>query len=447
MKTYQKYKNSGIRWLGSMPSHWELKKLKWTANYCVSNVDKVPAENEDPVKLCNYTDVYYYDFISPNMELMETTATKEEIQRFHLKKDDVVITKDSEEWDDIAISALVTETSPNLVCGYHLAIIRSNKKELIGKYLHRLMQAVEINRQFQVAATGVTRYGLPKDAIGQALILLPPLPEQLSIAAFLDRETSRIDGLIARKKRQIELLQKKRTALISQAVTKGLDPKVKMKDSGVAWLGEVPSHWEISKVGYCCDLDVGYAFESDKFVDYGIRLLRGDNVTEGTTRWEEKSRYWLESESVPKRFLLAENDLVISMDGSKVGKNYALIKKDDLPAFLVQRVARLRAKVGLKIHFLYWWIGLPWFKQWVDLVKTDPAIPHITAKNILDYQFVLPPISEQLVIAAFLDRETAHITSLVSKIELSIRRLADYRTALISAAVTGKIDVREEAAA
>jgi len=218
-----KMKPSGVEWLGHVPELWKVKRLKTSAHYVVSNVDKVPNENELPVRLCNYTDVYYNEYITPKMELMETTATAQEIKKFKLQKEDVVITKDSEEWSDIAVPALVKETAANLVCGYHLAIIRPKPNILSGQFLHRLFHASEINHQLQVAATGVTRYGLPKSAIGEAIIPLPPLSEQEAIAAYLDRETGKIDSLIQKIETAVEKLKEYRTALISAAVTGKID--------------------------------------------------------------------------------------------------------------------------------------------------------------------------------------------------------------------------------
>ncbi|MBD3377258.1 hypothetical protein GF406_19680 [candidate division KSB1 bacterium] len=222
-KQYPKYKPSGVPWLGEVPEGWEVKRLKTSVNYWVSNVDKVPSEDEQPILLSNYTDVYYNDFITPDLSLMETTATSEEIKKFHLEVDDVLITKDSESWEDIAVPSLVVKTEPKLLCGYHLAMIRPQSNKIAGKFLFRQLQSRAINHQFQIASTGVTRYGLPKSAIGDAIIPLPPLPEQQAIAVFLDRETGRIDALIEKKKRLIALLKEKRSALISSAVTGKID--------------------------------------------------------------------------------------------------------------------------------------------------------------------------------------------------------------------------------
>ena len=130
---YPNYKPSGINWLREVPAHWEVKRLKGAATYWVSNVDKVAVDEETPVRLCNYTDVYYNDQIRLEMGLMETTATPQEIRQFGLQVGDVLITKDSEDWTDIAVPALVVESAPDLVCGYHLAIVRPWERELLGK--------------------------------------------------------------------------------------------------------------------------------------------------------------------------------------------------------------------------------------------------------------------------------------------------------------------------
>ena len=173
LPTYAKHKQSCVEWFPEVPEHWTPKRLKTAARCWVSNVDKVPADGELPVRLCNYTDVYYNERITPDMPFMETTATADEISRFHLEPGDVVITKDSEEWSDIAVPALVVETADDLLCGYHLGIARPNENELCGEYLLRAFQAGAVNQQFQVAATGVTRYGLPKSAIGDAWLPFP----------------------------------------------------------------------------------------------------------------------------------------------------------------------------------------------------------------------------------------------------------------------------------
>ena len=320
-RTYTTYKPSGVEWLGDVPEHWEVKRLKNAANYWVSNVDKVPNETELPVRLCNYTDVYYNDFISSEMNLMETTATHDEIKKFHLIAGDVIITKDSEEWDDIAISSLVIKTDPNLVCGYHLAMIRPKKELIVGEYLLRQFQSSAINHQFQIAATGVTRYGLPKNAIGEAIIPLPPLPEQQAIAAFLDRETGRIDALIAKKKSLLSLLAEQRIALISRAVTKGLNPSVKLKLSGVEWLGDVPEHWEVKKILFLLHrLQDGTHFSPESDYSGEYLYITAKNIKENGIDLSDITFVTKEAhEEIYKRCPVKKGDVLYIKDGATAG--------------------------------------------------------------------------------------------------------------------------------
>ena len=165
--------NSCPTGLERLPSSWRIVPLKAVASYEVSNVDKHSHSDELPVRLCNYTDVYKNDRITLDMDLMRATATEDEISKFHLEVDDVVITKDSETWNDIAVPALIAETDDDLVCGYHLAILRAMPDVLSGKYLMRAIQSRPVALQLELASTGVTRCGLPKGAIGSAKIPLP----------------------------------------------------------------------------------------------------------------------------------------------------------------------------------------------------------------------------------------------------------------------------------
>lgn len=231
-----------------LPSHWKLRRLKFIATVQLSNVDKKTVEGEEAVRLCNYVDVYKNDFISPDMDFMEATASERQIRDFRLRAGDVLITKDSEAWNDIAVPALVASDLDGVLCGYHLAHIRPKPEVMSGGFLFRAFAAEGIADQFRVAANGITRFGIGKDEITGALFPVPPLAEQHAIADFLDRRTAQIDGVIAKKQRMIDLLHEKRQALISEAVTKGLDPDVPTKDSGIEWLGRVPKHWEVKKL-------------------------------------------------------------------------------------------------------------------------------------------------------------------------------------------------------
>lgn len=214
---------SYLDWTKNLPTDWQLKPLWTLADIRVSSVDKKEAEGEKPVRLCNYTDVYNNDFIDPSMDFMHATASDREIAQFGLRVGDVLITKDSESWEDIGVPALVTETAEDLVCGYHLALLRPKADVLLPQFLLRTLRARQIQVQLEIVAKGMTRFGLPKLEIGRVAVPVPPLSEQHRIAAFLDAfldaERRKLDDLRAATTRTIELLQERRHALISAAVT------------------------------------------------------------------------------------------------------------------------------------------------------------------------------------------------------------------------------------
>ena len=450
---YPKYKASGVEWLGTVPDHWEVKRLKGAATYWVSNVDKVAADGEASVRLCNYTDVYYHDHIRPNMGLMETTASLDEIRRFGLVVGDVVITKDSEEWSDIAVPALVVESSSDLVCGYHLAIVRPSEPRLIGTFLLRLFQACAVNQQFQVAATGVTRYGLPKSAIGEALIPLPPSQEQRAIADFLDRETAKIDALVAKKRTLIERLKEKRTALISRTVARGLPPAAaraaglnpKLKPSGIDWLGDVPEHWSVRRIATdSTKITNGFVGPTrDILVDDGVPYLqslhiKGNRIVFARPYFVEQQ--WSDAHS---KSILRVDDVLIVQTGD-IGQ-VAVVPREfagaNCHALIIVSPRCDRLSGAFLSQFLNSSYGFDELKR----IETGALHPHLNCGLVRDVRFPSPPLQEQLAIVEFLGRETVQNDSLVTKVEAAIERLLEYRTALITAAVTGKIDVRTPA--
>ena len=229
-------KPSGVEWLGDVPEHWEVRRLLTVAEMRVSNVDKHTKEDELPVRLCNYVDVYKNDRITQGMAFMNATASREEVERFRLQRDDVLITKDSESWDDIGVPALVTEPADDLLSGYHLALLRP-LRQVLGAYLARTLQSRGVAYQFHVEAKGVTRYGLTHAGIQSVHIPLPPLPEQTVIVRYLDKATADIDTAVDRARRQIELLREYRTRLIGDVVSGRLD----VRDVEIPGSGEEPA--------------------------------------------------------------------------------------------------------------------------------------------------------------------------------------------------------------
>ena len=455
-----RYRDSGVEWLGEVPEHWEVKRLGHIASYKTSSVDKKTVDGELPVSLCNYTDVYYQDRIrATDGDFMKATASEREVEGFRLRRGDVVITKDSEDWRDIAVPALIEESAEDFVCGYHLGIIRPSGLANPA-YLFRLMQSVAVNRQLQVSASGVTRYGLPKAAVCEAQVPLPPIDEQHAIAAFLDRETGRVDALVEKNRRLIERLEEYRTALITRTVTRGLPPEAAQaaglnpspcfQESGVEWLGEVPEHWEVKRLGHiasyktssvdkktvdgelpvrlCNYTDVYYqdriratdgdfmkATASEREVE-GFRLRRGDVViTKDSEDWRDIA--------VPALIEESAEDFVC-------GYHLGIIRPSGLanPAYLFRLMQSVAVNRQLQVSAS----GV-----------TRYGLPKAA---VCEARVPIPPPAEQRAIVAFLDQLVEMMDLLYLRVESAIERLLEYRTALITAAVTGKMDVRDPAA-
>jgi type I restriction enzyme S subunit len=215
-------KPSGIEWLGDIPEHWEVRKLKYVAEIFPSNIDKHSKEGEKAIRLCNYTDVYKNDYITNDMDLMVATASNEQIEKFTLLINDVIITKDSETANDIAIPAFVKENLENVVCGYHLSVMRPNEK-IHGEFLFRVLQSKTINIQFEVNANGVTRVGLGTYSQKSPKVPIPPIEEQQQIVSYIETETSKLDQTISTIEKEIALVEEYKTSLIAEAVTGKID--------------------------------------------------------------------------------------------------------------------------------------------------------------------------------------------------------------------------------
>ncbi len=226
-KPYPEYKESGIEWIGKMPGHWDMKRLRHIANFKNSNVDKKSYDDQESVKLCNYTDVYYNEIITPDMDFMVATASESEIESFSLKKGDVIITKDSEDPKDIGIPSLVLEDLDDVVCGYHLTVINTYEPNM-SEFVYRLIQAHSTKAHFFVESPGITRYGLDQDAIGDIPVCVPPEEERLSIINRINWEVNRIDTLITKKTRFIELIKEKILAIAMNEQMHGKDKFVRL---------------------------------------------------------------------------------------------------------------------------------------------------------------------------------------------------------------------------
>lgn len=412
-----RFQNNGVSVFPALPSGWREERIHDVAELRTSNVDKKSEEGEKPVRLCNYVDVYKNDKVTLALDFMEATATEGQIERFALRVGDVVITKDSETADDIGVPALIAETASDLVCGYHLTILRPNEDDVSGSYLFYAVASRLSAYQFYLAANGVTRFGLTYQGTKNLLIALPSVPEQQQIAAFLDWKTGQIDALIGKKKELLEKLKEKRIAVITQAVTQGLNPAAPMRDSGTSKFGKVPKHWDLLQIGRMITLQRGVDITKDEQEEGEVPVVSSGGIA-----------------SYHNIALVKGPGVVVGRKGTAGAIHYI-----DCDYWPHDTTLYVRDYWGNDVRFVYYKL----LSMDLTSYDTGTANPTVNRNRVHPEVVSWPPLEEQKSISIYLDKNTAGIDGLVAKITEAIDRLTEYRTALITAATTGKIDVRK----
>ena len=445
LKPYPAYKDSGVPWLGEVPAHWEVQRLRNVAGMRVSNVDKHAKEGETSVRLCNYVDVYKNDYISKQMGFMKATANDEEIERFRLERDDVLITKDSETWDDIGVPALVTEPAPDLISGYHLALLRPRSDKVAGAYLLRALQSKGLAYQFHIEAKGVTRYGLSHAGIKSVWLSLPPLPEQTAIVRFLDHADRRIRRYIRAKQQLIALLEEQKQVIIHQAVTGQIDvrtgqPYPAYKPSGVEWLGDVPAHWKLRPAKW-------YFREVDDLSETGSEELLSVSHITGVTPRSEKNVTMFKAESNVGHKLCRPGDLVINtmwawMAALGVARQVGIVS----PSYAVYRPHPSSRLLGDYADLL---LHTTTYKNEYICRSTGIRSSRLRLypEEFLRIKLLCPSLEEQRAIVEFASKKSSNARRSIDLTHGELSLLREYRTRLIADVVTGKLDVREAAAA
>jgi type I restriction enzyme S subunit len=436
MERYDQYKDSVIEWLGEIPVGWGVRKLKYLANNRPSNVDKKSKDGENSVFLCNYVDVYKNEFIRHGLKFMAATASQDQIENFILNKGDVIVTKDSEAANDIAVPALVIDNFEDVVCGYHLTHIKPI--DIIGSYLFRFFQSQFLRSYFEVSANGVTRYGLSVDKFGSALILTPPLHEQTAIANYLDYKTAEIDALISQKERLLELYEEEKAAIINHAVTKGIDPDVELVDSGVEWLGEIPVGWAVKKlkhetykIGDGIHTTPNYTSGTDFYFINGVNLFDGKiTITENTlsVAFDEYEKYKID---------LNKGAILISLNGT-IGK---LAIFDNERVIFGKSAAYIDLKNNVENHFLYYILKSQYVSNYFEDSFSGTTIKNLSLYTLRNLPIPVPHPLVQKLIVSYIESENIRIDAKISKTKRIIELQKEYRSALISEVVTGKVKV------
>ena len=429
-KPYPTYRPSGVEWLGEIPQHWHLQPL-WTMFRRSKRVGY-----EEGELLSVYRD---YGVIPKSSRDDNFNRPSEDLSAYQfVQSSDLVINKMKAWQGSVAISEYSGIVSP----AYHIYVGSHCNDD---RYLHHLFRSGPYISAYQRISKGIrtNQWDLEPEAFSRIEVLLPPLGEQRAIAAFLDRETSKIDSLVAKKERLVDLLQEKRTALISRAVTKGLDPDVQLKDSGVEWLGEIPAHWEVRRLKSISEIRYGLGQPPRESPD-GLPLIRATNVSNGHIT--DVGMVFIDPLDVPsgRRAFLSEHEIIVVRSGAYTADSSIVPRMYEGAVAGYDMVVTARSA---NPEFLATALLCPYVRDaQLVVASTRSAQPHLNAEELGEALILLPPLSEQQSIAVFLGSEIPKLDALIVKVREAIENLKEFRAALISAAVTGRIDVREEAA-
>jgi len=428
-RAYPAYKPSGVEWVGEIPEHWELCRLKYTADLINVKVDG--ANNDLP-----YTGLDPIESWTGRRVATNGDVRSEGLANLY-RCGDVLFGKLR------PYLAKAHAADSDGICTGELLVLRP--RAVAQKFLLDYV----LNPDF-IAVVDSSTYGakMPRanwDFIGNLPALIPPSDEQQAITTFLDRETARIDALIEKKERQIELLKEKRSALISHAVTKGLDPNAKMKDSGIEWLGEIPAHWEVTRLGrIAISLQTGpfgSQLHASDYIEDGIPVINPANIQYGEIIPDAKCAVSEEKYMQLIRHRLAEGDIVFARRGEMGRCALVTQKSDDFLCGTGSLRVRLHTNKA-DPRYMSLLLGIKGIKDHLLLESVGSTMDNLNTNILAHIPIVVSHKIEQIEIRDKVDRETGRIHELLKKVEESINLLREYRISLISAAVTGKIDIR-----
>ena len=433
-KAYPEYKDSGVEWLGEVPNHWKTLSI----SRLFSRIKRTGYTEKELLSV--YRD---YGVIPKSSRDDNNNKPSEDLSPYQLVEPNDLVMNKMKAWQgSIAISEYEGIVSP----AYFVYKPNNVLFELAyPRYVHYLLRNPIYVTQYLSRSKGirVNQWDLDPDEFRNIELLLPDKSEQEKIYSFLDHETAKIDNLIEKQKQLIELLKEKRQAVISHAVTKGLNPDVTMKDSGVEWLGEVPEHWEVKRIKHFGKVIGGFAFKSTDFTDEGYPVIKISNVSHLSFDWGDSSFLPPSFSFTHKEYLAPNGALVFAMTRPVISGGIKITLLDDDSAPLVnQRVGFMMVKSkNMARYILISTQSSAFLAQFVNNMTVTNQ-PNISSDGIESIYLPVPPMSEISRILLYVDRMNESYNQLIDKALLQVSLLQERRTALISAAVTGKIDVR-----
>jgi type I restriction enzyme S subunit len=419
MERYPEYKDSGVEWIGPIPAHWEVLKSKYLWK---EMIDLSPTGEETLLSVSQYTGVNANDNDSRSGSLIGYKKVCE---------NDLVINIMLAWLGGLGLSGFNGIVSPAYAV-YRLT------KDFDAKFIHYLYRTSTYLDEFARRSKGVvpSRWRMYTDDFGQVLTLLPSKSEQTRIANFLDRKTAQIDQAIAQKERLIELLKERRQILIHNAVTRGLDPNVRMKDSGVEWIGDVPEHWEVKRLKYLGNIKYGLG-QPPKESENGLPLIRATNIERGNI--VEKGLIYVDPSDIPwqRDPELKENDIIIVRSGAYTGDSAIIPPKY---SGAIAGYDMVMTPISINAKFLAFALLSKYvLNDQLFLLRMRAAQPHLNAEELGETLILLPSEFEQQEIVNAISNFTLKIITAIDCKQAEIEKLKEYKATLINSAVTGKI--------
>lgn len=428
MKKYDEYKDSGVAWIGDVPKHWEVIKTSLAFQGIGSGTTPSTSKKE------------YYDDNGNGKYWLQTGDledgivydTSKKVSNIAIKEcnltfypiDSIIIAMYGATIGKVGILGI--ESATNQAC----CVIPVTKKQIAKYFFYEFLAC---KPALLIAAIGGGQPNISQDTIKKLKIVIPPINEQTAIATYLDTHCAKIDNLISIQQKRIALFQELKQSVITHAVTKGLNPNVEMKQSGVEWIGDVPKHWKVLRGKYALSILSGFPFDSQKFEfeDNGVYmpLIRIRDINGSSTEVYYSGSYPIES-------VVKTGEVLIGMDG-----DFNISKWKGTNALLNQRVCKLREDSSMNTHYAFYMLSSP--LKAINSVTYATTVKHLSVYDIYNAFIPVPPISEQTAIASYLDHKCATIDTSISNAQHQIELLQEYKQSLITEVVTGKRKVTD----
>jgi type I restriction enzyme S subunit len=439
MNKYQSYKPSGVEWVGEIPEHWCKTKITY---YC--KVKDGTHDTPNYVDEGGYPLVTQKDITNGKLDFSKTKNISEE-DYFEINK------RSNVEYNDIIMSMIGSIGNPTIVDSQikfsikNVCLFKSSESVEVVKYIHYFLDSQVVMNELQIKLRGGVQGFVSLDVLRNLIYLRPPKSEQLQIVQFLDEKTELIDKLISTKERKITLLKEQRISLINQVVTKGLNPNVKMKDSGVEWIGDTPEDWIKSKVKYVSTIfgRIGYrGYTVEDIVDEGegVITISPSNIKNDIFTIEGENTFLsFEKYEESPEIQIFTDDIILVKTGSTIGKTSLI--PSGVPKMTINPQLVVLKEIKINNKYFYYQTVCEFFKKSFLVEQTGSSTPTISQEKINGFPILIPSSEEQQQIVELLDLKIKEIDDLVQLEQKKIDLLKEYRQSLISEVVTGKINV------